>query len=518
MPSAFRLCSVFARASKRVAPRPIAGAAIVASLLIAGGGIDDPTSAQAGSLVRPSSSGQTVTTAKAAPVPTSPGRVAYVTPSGDVVVAQSDGSAANVIGSGAVANSAGLAPLAWSPAGDVVAYVRKDGALVIASTSGKPEVIAATNAVVPPGVDENVLSIDVTGVAIAYLADAGNGRYQAMVTRFDTTDPKAKDTTPLTDPADRVPTAFEFSPLDVYLYLQSKDVETGRDFTIALVDPFSGTPIPSPFSVDDPSFSPDGALVYGVTHVGDVDQILSVDANTGQTQIIQTQDRICHPQASSDGKRIVYAAGTNCGEVWVVNRDGSDPTLISRSPLIGASFTEGDFSWSLDDTTVSHAACTRTGPATSCSGAYVDIKIASKAVKTRAPAASVRREFRPLIKPLKVDVEVTGAISYHEKMLISLTESKGDPLRQPLNGVDLRAKDERDTKRVFSYKILTADQSQFVTGTLGVSDPANSFDHQFVFIGAILLRSYRYAVMRAIWFDTTSMPFRTGRIDLTIYR
>src|SRR6516225_3468424 len=55
------------------------------------------------------------TTIDIAHIPVQPGRVAFVTPSGDVVVAQSDGSLPLVVGHGAVATSSGLSPLAWSP-------------------------------------------------------------------------------------------------------------------------------------------------------------------------------------------------------------------------------------------------------------------------------------------------------------------------------------------------------------------------------------------------------------------
>ena len=67
-------------------------------------------------------------TAPPARVRSEKGRIAWVTPSGDVMVARHDGSGATQVGSGAVANAAGLAPLAWrQPGGDAITFVYDDG-------------------------------------------------------------------------------------------------------------------------------------------------------------------------------------------------------------------------------------------------------------------------------------------------------------------------------------------------------------------------------------------------------
>lgn len=494
-----------------VGPRSRATALALIAMACVAGGL--PAAAQ----VDPRATTSTTVSGPTRPTTTArPGRVAWVTPSGEVVVGESDGSQPRTIATGAVANGLGLAPLAWSPVGDALAYVRGDGALVVAPVRGGPPVIAATDAVVPPDASENILSFDFTGVAIGYLRQLPGGRVQAAVTFFD--GERRGEVVPLTDPDNRIPIELQFSPLDPYLFLRSKDVETGREFTIALVDPFNASPFASPFTVDDPVFAPDSAYLYGVVNRG-LDQLVRVDTATARFELLITQDRICGPQPSPDGKRIVYAAGPECAEVWVANADGSDRRQIV--PTIGgtASFAVGSFSWSLDGATVSHPACRATGSVLACGGPYLDIATDGSGTKVRANARSVRREARPLVKPLKVRIEISGPLRYDGRMLIS-SDSGGDLLRQRAGGtvVSARGVDERDARRIFAVKVLTASDTRWVSGTVKVTDPDADFDDEVTVFGQVLLQSFRFATFRGVWLDTSAMPLRSGRIDVTVYR
>ncbi len=328
---------------------------------------------------RPKSS----TTLDLSEVPARPGRVAYVTPSGEVIVAQSDGTQPLVVGEGAVQTpTSGLAPLAWSPDGGKIAYIRNDHALVLASSDNSelPQVVA-TDAIVTPFATEDLLSFLVTGQAIAYLREASGGRSVAAVTFFD--GENTGSTVDLTDPATRVPTAFQFSPIDPYLYLQSADVETLKDFTTAVVDPIQATPFSTPYSVDDPAFAPDSAYAYGVMTVGSSQQLVRVDAVTADFVSIRDQDRICKPMPSPDGKKVVYAAGPNCGEIWTINSDGSNPREVASTVGGSSSFAAGAFTWSLDGSVVSHAACKGLQHGAACGGAYWDIPINGKRITSR---------------------------------------------------------------------------------------------------------------------------------------
>ncbi len=443
-----------------------------------------------------------------------PGRVAYVTPTGDVVVSQSDGSDGKVVGRGAVANAAGLAPLTWSPGGSQVAYVRNDGALVLAAANGQGEQIVATDAVVPPQASENLLSFDITGVSIAYLAAGPNGVARAMLAFVDGREDPPQQ---LSDPVTRVPLELQFSPLDPYLYLRSADVETGKELTIAVVEPFSGQPTSSPFSVDDPAFAPDGKFFYAVASLKGKEQLVRLDVTTARTAIMATHERICRPSPSPDGKLVVFAAGPECGEIWVIGEDGRGERQVAEA--VGSNtFEVGNFTWSLDGSTVSHAACRTLEAVIRCGGPYLDIAVEDGKVTRGAEAGSVRREQRPLIKALKVKIDLTGPVEYHDRLLVSSRRSVAELLDRPRSAnLEARVADDRDPNRVFSLKVVVGKGSGWVTGTLRVQDPSG-FDETVTFVGSALVQSYRFARIRGIWMQTASMPMTTGNLDLVIYR
>ena len=490
------------------------GALLVAVTAVVG--VTTPTGAQVGPTTPASPTVTPTTTPRSgsAGATASPGRIAWVTPTGDVVVAESDGSSPVTIGSGAAANAVGLSPLAWSPGGSQVAYVRTDGALVLASASGQGEPqIVATDAVVPPGAGENLLSFDITGASIAYVARGANGVAQAMLAFYDgRPDPPR----PLSDPSARVPLEIQYSPLDPYLYLRSADVETGRELTIAVVEPFTGVSTPSPYSVDDPVFAPDGKVLYGVVTALGEQQLARLDSTTGRVAVLTQHERVCKPSPSPDGALVAFGAGPQCDELWVIAGDGTDERLVTDA--VAGTFAEGVISWSLDGATVSHAACQalEEGRVT-CGGEYLDIAVKGGKITNRALAGSVRREQRPLIKALKVKIDMTGPLEYHDRLLVS-RQSVGQLLENPSEtALEARGADERAPRRIFSLRVVVAKEAAWIMGTLRVQDPSG-FDQTVTFIGSALVQSYRYATVRGIWVQSTSMPMKTGRLDLVVYR
>ncbi len=448
---------------------------------------------------------------------TRPGRIAYVTLAGDVVVAASDGSSPVTIGNSAATNAAGLAPLAWSPVGSQIAYVRTDGALVLADVKATaPPQIVATDAVVPPDASEDLLSFDVTGISISYLATGLNGVAQAKLALYDGA--QKGEFIALSDPATRRPLALQFSPLDPYLLLRSANVETGKEFSTAVVEPFGGTPFASPFSVDDPVFAPDGAFVYGVITAKGRQQIVRIDASTAKVAVLGEHDRICRPMPSPDGKLIIFAAGTSCQEIWVMDFDGANERMVLESVGGSSSFVDGVFTWALDGSRVSHAACRELEDGAACGGAYWDIPLNGSAPKARAVAGSVRREQRSLVKALKVKVELTGPIQYSERLLVATKESVARLLERRRDAlVDVSGVDERDPQRIFAIQGVVPRESSWVSGTFRVQDPSG-FDQKVTFLGTFLVQSYRFATIRGIWISTTEMPLRSGRLDVVIYR
>jgi hypothetical protein len=497
-------------------------AAVAAVLVVAtvlGGGAADPSDAQVGA-VTSSTIGLNPVPSTIAPSLTPAGRIAWVTRGGDVVVARSDGSEPRTVGSGAVADSQGLAPLAWSGGGDLVAYVRKDGALVLASTDGSEQpIVAATDAVVSAQAEEPILSFDSSGSTVAYLESAPHGGTQAAVAVYDG-DP-AGTVTPLTDPVRRIPTSFQFSPIDPMLFLQSLDADTGQRQSLAFVDPFTHTPVGSPIAVRDPVFSPDGAYLFGVIHAG-LDQLIRVNVQTAKVDFVRDQSRICHPQPSPDGTRVAYGSGRNCNELWTVHPDGTRPRRVARVLGRGNTFAAGAFSWSLDGTIVSHPACNEAaGDAIRCGGQYLDVDVASGTVTRRSDVGNVVREHRPLIKPLKVKVEVTGPLHYEGGMVVPTGSQSDAPKLTQLPHdaiIKVTAADERDERRSVDLELLTTQDSHYVVGTIHIVDPAARFDHQLTVFGQVAAQSARYARFRGIWLQTSAMPFRSGLVDLTVYR
>jgi hypothetical protein len=454
------------------------------------------------------------------PVPLRPGRIAYVTPLGEVIVAESDGSNPVVVGQDAVANAAGLAPLAWAPDGTTVAYVRSDQSLVLAPADGfnleENTQILADDAIVPPDADENILSFVVSSTAIAYIGQDEGGLPQAALIIYEGVEETRR--IPLSDPATRDPVGLQFSPLDAYLYLESRDVETAADFTIAIVEPFNGTPFATPFSIDDPVFAPDGAFMYGVARGGLLDQLVRIDANTADFLAVRDQDRICKPMPSPDGQKLAYAAGPNCNEVWVIDSNGANPEQITSNVGGSSSFADGSFSWSLDNQILSHAACKGLEAGAACGGAYWDIPLDGTTPRPRAQAMSVKRESRPLIKPIKLEMDMTGPIDYQGTMLIS-NDSLGGIIRQPESQVvEARGVDQDDPQRSFGLRLLVGENVRWVSGTMRITDPTSGFEEEVLFMGSIVLQSYRFASLRGLWLKTAEMPMKSGRMDLTLYR
>jgi hypothetical protein len=84
--------------------------------------------------------------------------------------------------------------------------------------------------------------------------------------------------------------------------------------------------------------------------------------------------------------------------------------------------------------------------------------------------------------------------------------------------VKVTAADERDDRRSFDLQLLTTQGSHYVVGTIAVVDPAAGFDQKLTVFGQVAAQSARYARIRGIWLRTSSLPFRSGLVDVTVYR
>ena len=445
--------------------------------------------------------------------------VAHVTPVGDVVVSEGDGSNPRTVGTGAVANAAGLTPLAWrSPGADSIAFVRNDGALVIARSDGSGDRVVANDASVPLYVDEQLLSWDISGTFLVYLAQTPFGFESKVVDFSDADDVTAPTVRTVGNPTRRTVLAQGFSPVDPIMWQRSVDPETNRAFSLALVEPVGGGIVGTPLNLGDPNVSPDGRFLVGTTSLvgAEVSQLVRLRITRPRSEPIFDSPTVCRPAISPDARRIVFGAGEDCNEVWVIGIDGSGPTRISDQLDDDLDFSQGRFSWSLDGSVISHPACRDDGDVVRCAGPYLNLAADGSAVRRGPDAGSVLWEQRPLIRPIKVDIDITGPVRYRGRLQVG-AESVGDLVgsgRAQL--LQATARDEEDPERYFSVELSNPSDSSVVAGSFRIVD--GDTDERFTMTGRAALSSYGSAKIRGLWLQTGTFPFRTGQIVLTLQR
>jgi len=500
----------------------VVAAAVAVTAVLAGitapGTAAAPSAPAASAALRLDAQGTTPSTT-AAPGARSQGRLAYVTAAGEVVVADGDGTDARPVGRDAATNAVGLAPLAWrQPGAESIAYVRTDGSLVVARVDGGGELVVATDAAVPSYADEQLLSWDVTGTFLSYLGEVAPGTFESRVVDFSQSEETSNwQVRTVGNPDKRIVLAQAFSPIDPIMWQRTVDPETSREFTLALVEPVGGGIVGVPFGLGDPSISPDGRVLYGVVRdAAGVSQLVRIRISKPRIEPIFDNPSVCKPMASPDATKVVFGAGDRCEEVWVIDADGDNPRRISRQLGADADFRQGVFSWSRDGRTVSHAACTAEGDLTRCGGGYWDIDVDGRSARRGAVAGSVVREQRPLIRPVKVRIEVDGPVRYSGRLRVG-AQSVGQLVgRSQSQLIEATARDDDDPSRRFVVKLTTGPGSSFVAGTLRIVD--GDFDESFTFMGRAALASYGYARVRGVWMRTGQIPFQSGQLVLTLER
>ena len=212
----------------------------------------------------------------------------------------------------------------------------------------------------------------------------------------------------------------------------------------------------------------------------------------------------------------MFAAGEDCNDVWVINANGDKPRKISAKVSGGADFTLGVFSWSRDGRSISHASCTKDGDRSSCGGGYWDISSDGRTARRGGVAGSVLREQRPLIRPVKVRIEIDGPIRYNARMQVG-SQSVGQHVgRSNAQLLEATASDENDPTRTFELKLHNPADSSWVAGSLRIVD--GDVDETFTFFGRALLASYGYAKVRGVWLRTGGVPLQSGQLVMTLER
>ena len=457
-------------------------------------------------------------TAPPARVRSEKGRIAWVTPSGDVMVARHDGSGATQVGSGAVANAAGLAPLAWrQPGGDAITFVRNDRSLVVAPVDGTPAFVVATDAVVPADSDESIISWQLTGSLLTYLAEPTPGRVESRVVDFTReSEGLAAVSRTIGNPDERDVLAQSFLPLDPVIYQRTRSKETGRELTVAVVSPFDGSIAGLPIGLDDVTFSPDGRYAFAVSGgTGRMEQLVRIDMIRPSPKPLDERSRVCRPAVSPDARWIVYAAGSRCEQVWVSRINGADRRRLTRG-IDGVSFATGLFTWTEDGATVTHAACGPGNAPGRCSGEVVDIAVADGTVTRGPEAGSVLREQRSLLRPVTVQVEINGGTKYSGRYEVG-SDSVSDLVQEGgAEVVELTLADENEPNRTVQLALARTSGAIWLGGTLRVADGDQRIG--FSVIGRVQVGGYGYAKFRGVWLSAAGTPLRSGQVTVTVRR
>ena len=128
----------------------------------------------------------------------------------------------------------------------------------------------------------------------------------------------------------------------------------------------------------------------------------------------------------------------------------------------------------------------------------------------------MRREFRALVRPVEVRIELDGGVEYEAEFEID-TESFGD-LIEVARGqlVSATGIDATDPNRRVSVDLYHPTNEVWLTGRLSVED--GSVDETMFFYGRALPASYGFAKIRGVWTQTSSLPMRSGQLIITFKR
>lgn len=463
------------------------------------------------------------------------GAVAYVT--SDRRVWLGTGNAEPVeVGALAGFGPNGQAAVAISPTGESVAYVRADGSLAVVGSDGTGMEVVATDVALDAIGGAPVLVWDGTGDHLSYVAEGTEDMVADSSTRPRSKAP-GSNLAPLPDgplgnvlatvnvntlkvstagdPSLRSVIGVAGSLTDPVLVVQTAIPGTADRYTLALGVPGSSTFAPTPFSADDPDFSPGGGFMVASGPSKGIRELTRVDLATIAREVLTTDESICSPVISPDSTRIVYGGGPDCSRLKLVSAEGGKSFDIT--PLDApdtASFGEAPLGWTSDGRFVTYPSCTSSADELDCAGPSVFLEPDSGRILDGPEAVTVAPVRNALIQDLWVDFVMGGPIEVSQSFPISadleasLTDTESsEVLEATLN----------NGTAVLSIR-LTASEEGFVTGTIGLDDPTAGVDRTFAVLGRTTLLGLRIVSMTGIWMSTTEMPFATGEFTLAIRR
>ncbi|MCO5318748.1 MAG: hypothetical protein M9942_09955 [Microthrixaceae bacterium] len=463
------------------------------------------------------------------------GAVAYVTADRRVWLGTGNGEPTEI---GALAGFGpnGQAAVAISPTGESVAFVRADGSVAVVADDGSGLEVVATDAALEAVGGAPTLVWDGTGDHITYVAEGTPDQVADSSTRSRSRAPGSNLTQlpdgPLGnvlatvnvstgkkelhgDPSLRSVFGIAGSLTDPVVVVQTEIPGTDDRYTLALAAPGSDDFAPTPFSVDDPDFSPGGGFVIASGPSKGVRELIRVDLATITRETLTTDESICAPVVSPDSTRIVYGGGEDCNRLMLVSAEGGRSFDITPANTPDtASFGEAALGWTSDGRFVTYPECTGTGEDLSCGGPSVFVEPDSGRVLDGPEAVTVSPIRRALIQDIWVDFTMGGPIEVSQSFPIS-AEIEGDLTETETSEV-LEATLNNGTA-VLDVR-LTASEDGFITGTMAVDDPEAGVDRTFAVLARTTLLGLRIVSMTGMWMSTSEMPFATGEFTLALRR
>lgn len=469
-------------------------------------------------------------------VPT--GYVAYVTTDGRVLLGTGAEEPVELAADAAV-GTAQLGAVAVAPTSDLVAYVRRDGALVVLPTGGGQPVVLATDVALEALGRGPMLAWDPTGSQIAYLAEGTE----------DMARPRPEDPPPLTqegvfrvplpegvvgdvvkvvdrtgaplthigDPTTRSMVGVVSSMSDDLLILESVAPDTGRPYTLALGTSGSSEEIPTLLSADDPAFAPDGNFVVAVGPDKGGQELIRIETDELSRATLVSADRICNPSISPDSTRIAYGTGEDCSQLHLISARGGAPVDVTPESGPGErSFEFGELGWTPEGRFITFADCRSTEGPVRCGGRVSFLDPDRRTLVEGPEASTVAPVRQPLLQDLRLDVAMDGPIEYLGSFPIDL-EAEGD-VREIAEGAGRAELELVDGERSIRLELQVEEGIRFATGRLTLVDPEHGIDRTFMVLGSPSVIGIRVVSLSGTWIDTTDLPIASGKFRLAVRR
>lgn len=471
------------------------------------------------------------------------GAVLYVDAGGRLLLGE--GSAPPVeLAADAAIGVAGQGAAALAPTGDLAAYVRRDGALVVVPVPiggrREPPVVLASDAAVDAVGGGPTIAWDPAGVQIAYVAvgtedmveprpseppplSSATGVFRvplpegALGNVVKVVDRNGEEVVRLGDPSTRSMVGIAASQSDDLMMLESVAPDTGAPYTLTLATSGSDELIPTVISADEPSFSPDGNFIVMVAPDTLGQDLVRVAADSLQRDTLSSSERICNPTVSPDSTRVVYGAGPDCERLELISALGGAPVDITPPRGPGdTTYGVGSLGWTQDGRHVVLADCRRTDGPVRCDGPTTFLDPDRMAVTEGPRASTVSPLVRPLLQSLSLDLVMGGPLEY--RVSYPVTADLEGQLTELEEGTSRISAELVEDERSLAIDLQVQEGAAFATGTLTVVDPEAGLDRTFLVLATPSVIGVRVVSLSGIWLSTDELPVISGEFRLAVRR